>query len=140
MNVELRSIAIDRLVEAGIQPNVATLAVDITLEVFADNPELPKETRFLEYRSIRIDTQLRKFWYKGVEIFPTKKEGRLLEYFLRNPGKIVGTRKILLDVWGKGYVDSVELLRVHICGIRTKTSQDIIRNKTGEGYWMPADE
>jgi two-component system KDP operon response regulator KdpE len=50
----------------------------------------------------------------------TKTEWALLEILLRNPGRLVSSRQILLDVWGPAYEQQTNYLRFYIARLRQK--------------------
>jgi two-component system response regulator RegX3 len=55
--------------------------------------------------------------------FPLK-EFELLEFFLRNPGRVL-TRSQLIDrIWGSDYVGDTKTLDVHVKRVRAKIEDD----------------
>lgn len=72
-----------------------------------------------------------------VELTPT--EYNLLVYLMRNPGKVLGHRAILHQVWGAEYGGESEYLRVYIGRLRQKLESDplhpkYIHTEHGIGY------
>jgi len=57
-----------------------------------------------------------------VRLTPT--EWQLLEVLVRHPGKLVSQRQLLQDVWGPGYGDESNYLRVHMAHLRRKLEPD----------------
>jgi len=57
----------------------------------------------------------------SVRLTPT--EWQLLEVLLRNPGKLVTKRQLLTEVWGPGFVDESNYLRVHMTHLRRKLEE-----------------
>jgi two-component system, OmpR family, KDP operon response regulator KdpE len=73
----------------------------------------------------------------AVRLTPT--QWRLLEILLRHPGQLVGTRRLLTDIWGPGYERYTNYLRVHMAGLRRKLEADPSRpryllTEPGMGY------
>ena len=67
----------------------------------------------------------------------TPTEWHLLEVLLRNPGRLVGRRQLLLEVWGPGYQEGN--LRVYMAQLRRKLEPDhhrprFLLNEPGMGY------
>jgi two-component system, OmpR family, KDP operon response regulator KdpE len=54
----------------------------------------------------------------------TPTEWQLLEQLVRNPGKLVSRRELLLKVWGPKYVDETHYLRQDMAQLRRKLEPD----------------
>ena len=73
----------------------------------------------------------------------TKTEWELLEILLRNPGKLVGQRHLLQEVWGPTYLNETHYLRQYMAQLRKKLEPDPTRprhllTEPGMGYrFMP---
>ena len=63
-----------------------------------------------------------------VRLTPT--EWQLLEVLVRHAGKLVTQRQLLQDVWGPGYDDETNYLRVHLAHLRRKLEPDRSRPAT----------
>jgi two-component system KDP operon response regulator KdpE len=57
-----------------------------------------------------------------VRLTPT--QWRLLEILLSHPGQLVGTQRLLTEIWGPGHERSSHYLRVHMSGLRRKMEAD----------------
>jgi len=69
----------------------------------------------------------------------TPTEWRLLEILLSSPGQLVGSERLLGDVWGPGFERSTHYLRFHMAGLRRKLEDDPHRpryllTEPGMGY------
>ena len=69
----------------------------------------------------------------------TPTEWQLLEVLVRNSGKLVSQRQLLQEVWGPGYGDESNYLRVHMAHLRRKLEPDRARpryfiTEPGMGY------
>jgi two-component system KDP operon response regulator KdpE len=60
----------------------------------------------------------------GAPIRLTPTEWQLLEVLARHRGKLVMQRQLLQDVWGPGYGDESNYLRVHMAHLRRKLEPD----------------
>jgi two-component system KDP operon response regulator KdpE len=82
----------------------------------------------------------------GEEIRLTRTEWSLLEMLARHPGKLLTHRFLLEEVWGAGYADDVEVLRVFVSQLRRKIETEpgrprIIGTDLGIGYrWLLSPE
>jgi DNA-binding response OmpR family regulator len=75
----------------------------------------------------------------GTPIPLTRTELALVEYLMRNPGRIVSPAQILASVWGEAYEEDNEVLRVAVRRVRRKLEPDpsqprYLRNHVGLGY------
>jgi two-component system KDP operon response regulator KdpE len=69
----------------------------------------------------------------------TPTEWRLLEILLNAPGQLVGSDRLLGEVWGPGFERSTHYLRFHMAGLRRKLEDDPHRprhllTEPGMGY------
>ena len=69
----------------------------------------------------------------------TSTETKLLRHLIRNEGRLLSHENLLSKVWGEGYQDTRDLLRVHIQHLRQKLgdsidSPRIIVTEHGMGY------
>ncbi|MCZ7440068.1 response regulator [Micromonospora sp. WMMC241] len=75
----------------------------------------------------------------GAEVKLTPTQWAMLEKLLRNPGKLVSQRQLLLDVWGPGYEQETNYLRQYMAQLRRKLEDDPARprhlvTEPGMGY------
>jgi len=74
---------------------------------------------------------------RAVRLTPT--QWRLLEILLHHPGQLVGTQRLLTEIWGPGYELYAHYLRFHMAGLRRKLEADPSRprhllTEPGMGY------
>jgi two-component system KDP operon response regulator KdpE len=77
------------------------------------------------------------------EVRLTPTEWGLVEVLVRNAGKLVSQRQLLLEVWGPEYGEETNYLRVHLAHIRRKLEPDPSRpryfvTEPGMGYRFDA--
>lgn len=74
----------------------------------------------------------------AMEIYLNRKEFDLLEYFVRNPGRVLSRGMILENVWGTSIVHSSNTLETHIFTLRHKVCPEgcrqLIHTVPGRGY------
>ena len=75
----------------------------------------------------------------GAEVRLTPTEWRLLEALVRHPGKLVGRRQLIAEVWGPAYTDDTSSLRLYLNRLRRKLEPDpsrprYLRTDPGLGY------
>jgi len=75
----------------------------------------------------------------GKPVRLTSTEMKLLRHLVRNEGRLLSHENLLTRVWGEGYQDTRDLLRVHIQHLRQKLgdnleSPKIIVTEHGMGY------
>lgn len=77
----------------------------------------------------------------GRRVELTRKEYRLLETFMENPGRAFTRDRLLEIVWGLDYAGETRTVDVHIGTLRTKLGPwgESIRTVRGVGYRMEAD-
>jgi len=69
----------------------------------------------------------------GVEIALTGRCWQLLEFLIKNQGKIIDKRDILKNVWGDTYV-SEDSIRAYVKELRKIFPKDVIKTYKGRGY------
>ncbi|SNR99641.1 response regulator [Actinomadura mexicana] len=75
----------------------------------------------------------------GTSVRLTPTEWHLLEILLRNPGKLIGHRQLLTEVWGPAYARESHYLRQYMAQLRRKLEPDPTRprhllTEPGMGY------
>jgi two-component system KDP operon response regulator KdpE len=76
---------------------------------------------------------------EGATVRLTPTEWAILELLLRNPGKLIGQRRLLADVWGPNHTKETHYLRVYLAALRRKLEPDPSRprhliTEPGMGY------
>jgi two-component system KDP operon response regulator KdpE len=92
-----------------------------------------------ELGAVRIDLGEHRVSRDGADIHLTKTEWSLLETLSASSGKLLTHRWLLERVWGDGYGDDVEVLRVFVSQLRRKIEPDprrpqAIVTEPGIGY------
>jgi two-component system KDP operon response regulator KdpE len=94
---------------------------------------------------LHIDLGLRTIKLKGETIKLTATEYNLLALFARNEGKVLTHQYLLREVWGPGYINQSQYLRVFIAQLRKKIENDpnrpeYIVTESGVGYRLVSKE
>jgi two-component system, OmpR family, response regulator RegX3 len=74
----------------------------------------------LEAGGIRMDVERHLVTVSGVEQRLPLKEFELLEFFLRNPGRVLTRGQLIDRIWGADYVGDTKTLDVHVKRLRAK--------------------
>jgi two-component system, OmpR family, KDP operon response regulator KdpE len=92
--------------------------------------------------ALEIDLAQRRIVRDGDDVRLTKTEWALLEGFAGHPGKLLTHGWLLRRVWGEGYANDLDVLRVFVSQLRKKIEDDptrpaIIVTEPGVGYrWI----
>jgi two-component system KDP operon response regulator KdpE len=102
------------------------------------HPEGSEPPRF-EVDGVTIDLVARRVVRKGADVHLTKTERLLLQALAEHPGKLLTHRWLLERVWGAGYQEDVEVLRVFVSQLRKKIEPNpsrptLILTDPGVGY------
>jgi two-component system response regulator RegX3 len=78
----------------------------------------------LEAGPVRMDVERHVVSVKGTEVALPLKEFDLLEYLLRNVGRVLTRGQLIDRVWGADYVGDTKTLDVHVKRLRSKVEAD----------------
>ncbi len=96
----------------------------------------------LSIADLRMDLLSRRVFRGDKEIILGQKEFAILEYFLRNKGRVLSRTQIIEKIWGYNYYPNTNLVDVHIKYLREKIDQDfetkLIHTVRGAGYILKA--
>ena len=100
---------------------------------------LPSELRAGD---LRLDTRGQRAWVGEEEVALTTKEYSLLEYLVRNAGKVIGRAEISDHVWDEAYDPASNLIEVYINRLRRKIdrahAEPYLQTRRGAGYLLQA--
>ncbi len=92
----------------------------------------------LAYADIRLDLLAREVWRAESKLELRPREFRLLEYLLRNPGRVVSKTAILSHVFDYGFDPRTNVVDVLVHRLREKVDKDfepkLIQTVRGAGY------
>jgi len=91
---------------------------------------------------LEVDLARRTVRVQGQEVHLTPTEFDLLRLLVRNRGRLMTHRDLLVSVWGPGYGEDTQVLRAHIANLRRKIEppegRRYIRTDPGVGYRFAA--
>ena len=101
----------------------------------------PAKTSVLTRGHISVDTERRSAYKNGVAIELTMKEFDLIEFLMKNPGRVYSRENLLDLVWGYDYQGDTRTVDVHVRRLREKLELDpahpeYIVTKWGVGYYF----
>jgi two-component system response regulator RegX3 len=99
------------------------------------------ESGVITVQGIRMDIDRHQVSINGIPVSLPLKEFELLEFLMRNAGRVLTRIQLIDRVWGSDYVGDTKTLDVHIKRIRAKIEVDpanpkIIQTVRGLGYKM----
>ncbi len=103
-----------------------------------------QEAMHLRAGELLVDLLGRRVFRGKEEIKLLPQEFALLEYLMKNRGRVITRAEILQYVWGYNFVPSTNIVEVHICRLREKIEQadkpKLLRTVRGAGYVFVDDE
>ena len=99
------------------------------------------EGSVIEVGPVRMDTDRHVISVNGAQVAIPLKEFELLEFLMRNAGRVLTRIQLIDRVWGSDYVGDTKTLDVHIKRLRAKIEKDpanpeYIQTVRGMGYKM----
>ena len=103
----------------------------------ASAPELGNAPLLLG--ALKVDFARRKIELRGQEVHLTPLEYKLLTTLIKNIDRVVTHRQLLREVWGPGYGNQTQYLRVYMAQLRHKLELDpshpeFLATEPGVGY------
>ncbi len=94
----------------------------------------------LFFADLRLDPVTHKVWRAGDEITLTSKEYALMEYFIRNPNRVLTRLMIAENVWDYTFDSFTNIIDVYVNYLRNKIDQKydkkLIHTVRGAGYML----
>ncbi len=93
----------------------------------------------LQYRGVQLDLLKRVVTLDDVPVFLTQREFALLEYFLRNPSRVLTRTQIVEKIWDCHFDMESNLVDVYVAKLRAKLrradeSESLFQSVRGVGY------
>ena len=79
-----------------------------------------EHAKVMEFKDLVLDGDKYSVTVKGSDIGLTRQEFKILELFLKYPGKVFSKREIYEYAWNDVYIGEDKTINVHISNIRTK--------------------
>lgn len=105
---------------------------------------VPDTINELTIDDLRMELLSRRVYRGNREITLTPKEFSLLEYLLRNSGRVLSRTQIIENVWGYNFDPGSNVVDVHIKFLREKidsgSERKLIHTIRGAGYILKAED
>jgi two-component system, OmpR family, KDP operon response regulator KdpE len=117
-DVKVRALAAgaDDYVTKPFGPKELIARLEAVLRRVSSGPE----ESVIRADGIEVDLAARSVRRDGREVHLTPTEFDLLRVLVRNRGRLVTYRELLVAVWGTGYADDTQVLRAHVANLRRK--------------------
>lgn len=103
----------------------------------------PQTSDVLAYADLTMNLRTKQVQRQGNEIALTAKEFALLEFFLRNPERVLSREDIAKTVWNTHFDTGTNFIDVYINYLRKKIdkpfSTKLIHTKMGMGFYLKAE-
>jgi len=97
----------------------------------------------LEGGGVTLDPASRRVWRSGSEVILPKKEFRILEYMMRQPGRVVTRAMIAEHAWDSDFPNVTNVIDVHVRQLRRRLGDpfpgELIQTVRGSGYRFTTD-
>ncbi|MBV8999566.1 MAG: response regulator transcription factor [Solirubrobacterales bacterium] len=128
----------DDYVTKPFGPRELVARLQANLRRIAPDPE----EALVRVDGLEVDLARRAVRVDGQDVHLTPTEFDLLRQLVRNRGRLMTHRDLLLSVWGPGYGEDTQVLRAHIANLRRKIEppegRRFIRTDPGVGYRFAA--
>jgi len=98
------------------------------------------EPTSLKVADLSLDIAKRKVTRAGIEIDLQQREFALLEYLMRNQGRVVSKTMIMENVWGYDFDPVANVVETRICRLREKVDRNfspkLVHTIRGAGYLL----
>jgi two-component system, OmpR family, KDP operon response regulator KdpE len=94
----------------------------------------PADEPAVRVDGLEVDLAARIVRVGGEEVHLTPIEFDLLRMLVRNRGRLLTHRALLVEVWGPEYASDTQVLRTHVANLRRKIGSAHIRTDPGVGY------
>ncbi len=114
--------------------------VDVQLRKSANSGQdaASSEAKAISFMDLELDPETYSVTVKGSDIGLTRQEFKIMELFLKFPGKVFSKREIYEYAWNDVYIGEDKTINVHISNIRTKikklTEDEYIDTIWGVGF------
>ena len=89
---------------------------------------------------LKVDTTTHEVWRAGKPVELSNREYAILEYFLRNPNRVLRRSEIAEHVWNYDFVSMSNVVDVYIGHLRRKLRDEreprLLRTIRGTGYQL----
>jgi two-component system copper resistance phosphate regulon response regulator CusR len=101
------------------------------------------DSQVLEAADLKMWVDKKQVFRAGIPIELTAKEFNLLEYLLRNKGRVISKQELARHVWNIDFDTGTNMVEVYVNYLRRKMDRDfpvkLIQTQFGMGYVLRAD-
>ena len=94
----------------------------------------------LKYGDLSLDTIAHKASRSDKPIELTAREYALIEYFMRNRGKLISRQELAKEIWGYNFDPGTNVVDVYVNHLRSKIDADfdvkLLQTERGRGYYL----
>ncbi len=98
----------------------------------------------LRFEDMEMNIETKEFFRAGRKIPLTPREFALMEYFLRNPGRVISKNEISERVWNLNFDTGTNVIEVYVNFLRKKVDKDfdkkLIHTQFKNGYILRDEE
>jgi two-component system copper resistance phosphate regulon response regulator CusR len=113
------------------------------IKVLLKRSNLLNAEKKLKVLDLEMDLESKEVKRAGKLISLTAKEFSLLEYFIRNTGKVISKTEISNKIWDIHFDTGTNVIEVYVNFLRKKIDKDfdvkLLHTRTGMGYVLKAD-
>lgn len=124
----------DDFITKPYNPNILLLRIEAIFK------RINKEQDKLEYRGVKIDKARSEIKVEGKTVILSKNELIILDFLIRNQGKIVSRDEIINYLWDTEEFIDDNTLTVNINRLRNKLEQiglkNVVQTRRGQGYLL----
>lgn len=103
-----------------------------------------RQENVLRFADIELDLNTKKVTRTGKEISLTPREFALLDFFLRNPGKVLSKIEIAEKVWDLNFDTGTNVIEVYVNYLRNKLDKGfdkkLLHTLFGQGYVLREED
>jgi DNA-binding response OmpR family regulator len=88
----------------------------------------------IEFDGLKFIPKSHQIIFEDKVINMRQKEAQVLEYFVRNAGKIISCDEIIENVWDDDHIPTHATIRTYIKNLRKMFTKEYFDNIKGEGY------
>jgi len=99
---------------------IARVDVQLRHKEDEENQDDIEHAKVMSFKDLTLNGEKYQVTVKGEDIGLTRQEFRILELFLKYPGKVFSKREIYEYAWNDVYIGEDKTINVHISNIRTK--------------------
>jgi DNA-binding response OmpR family regulator len=88
----------------------------------------------IEFDGVKFIPKAHQIFVNDSVVEMRQKEAQVLEYFIRNAGKIISCDEIIENIWDDEHVPAHATIRTYIKNLRKMFEKEYFENIKGEGY------